>query len=138
MLIDGFYQANFLNSRRVRQNGMLGSIASVERLGGDFKNVILADSNFQADEETDSQQSISKDDLRVLEKRYLGELFEDDELADQSSDDEFDLDPIVNSEDEAIEAKRKVVETLEAEDWDDWDESEVEDAFSDDDLAMQI
>ncbi|VEU21559.1 DEKNAAC102616 [Brettanomyces naardenensis] len=115
ILVDGFYQYQLLDSRKARQKlGNRTPGGRVRRLGGDFKNIVLADNEFTPDvgEDTDDPEY-----LKRLEARYFG--LDEDGDEDQEADDykEFDDDPIVDSEEER---------------------EDEEDPFSDDSLVLQL
>lgn len=134
MLIDGFYQQQILNSAKLQGkliNGGYGSHAP--RLGGGFSNIVLAETNFEAEATDEDAKSMinDKEVLEKLENEYFGRGLLSDrregiaeqemELADTT---EFDDDPIVDSQEEQKDADN---------DSGDWDDS-----FSDDSLVLKL
>ncbi|GME71989.1 unnamed protein product [[Candida] boidinii] len=152
MLYDGFYESNILNSRKFRmkfnsgisknnnKNNNTYNIPRVERLGGGFENLVLADNKLKLIDEdieesdgsnlevpvlslngikktiNNNHRKISPNDLQKYEDYYF--LGFADEIAggitgdhdfdgDKSDGSEFDLDPIVNSDDDEASGEEK-------------------------------
>ncbi|ODV83458.1 hypothetical protein CANARDRAFT_202939 [[Candida] arabinofermentans NRRL YB-2248] len=137
MLIDGFYEASILGSKKMRMRSQKLGITKFDktrRLGGDFQNLTLADSEFSIVDDNEKKE-MSDQTLKELESLYFG--FNPDGDDDQpgrgenaSEDEEFDLDPIVESGDEDTNLKSVENNGVEESDWDD--------DFSDDSLVMKL
>ncbi|QPG73500.1 hypothetical protein FOA43_000811 [Brettanomyces nanus] len=113
ILIDGYYQNEILNSSKARNKLGNQYTGTFKRLGGDFKNIILPDTEFQPDiVEDDSTKSATS-----LEAKYFN-VYNEDESMVEDDDKEFDEDPIVDSEDVTSQYS--------------------EDSFSDDSLVMKL
>lgn len=134
MLIDGFYQQQILNSAKLRGKLINGGYGShVPRLGGGFSNIVLAETNFEAEATDEDAKSMinDKEVLEKLENEYFGGGLLSDRregIAEQEMElvdtTEFDDDPIVDSQEELENANN------DSEDWDD--------SFSDDSLVLKL
>ncbi|GME90228.1 unnamed protein product [[Candida] boidinii] len=144
MLYDGFYESNILNSRKFRMkfNSRISNnsynIPRVERLGGGFENLVLADNKLKLIDEdieesdenklevpilslngikktiNNNYRKISANDLQKYEDYYFlgfsnevsgGITGDNDRDVDDSDSSEFDLDPIMNSDDDESYSK---------------------------------
>ncbi|KAG7861589.1 hypothetical protein KL919_002323 [Ogataea angusta] len=113
---DGFYECTILNSKRLRKKSEQSGIhcgVNVRRLGGDFKNLMMADTEFKIDDDEEVDMPVAYETKSQLEELYFGTgVF----AQVDGSDSEFDTDPIVNSDQENMSA----------------------DEFSDDSLVLQL
>jgi len=135
MLIDGFYQQQILNSSKLKKKIFkAGYRNNTQRLGGGFSNIVLPETSFEPDTNDDDNENLINDNdalMSKLESEYFGGgLLSDREVgpAEQemqnSQTDEFDDDPIVDSQEERENVN---------DDSEDWDDS-----FSDDSLVLKL
>ncbi|KAG7891428.1 hypothetical protein KL936_001371 [Ogataea polymorpha] len=113
---DGFYECSILNSKKLLKKSEQSGIRrgmNMRRLGGDFTNLMMADTEFKVDDDEEVDMPVASKIKSQLEELYFGT--EAPALADDS-DTEFDTDPIVNTDQENMSA----------------------DEFSDDSLVLQL